>query len=786
MNDIATQHIQEISSYGATTEEWDFFRKVFNPQDLLPYVANPKFTRNINSAIKSAYKVPTVKADSATYRGFLGWQEKISTPEEVDGWSLDPDYGICCVARTIFAIDIDIEDQEYSDKCLEYFRSQFTFLSGRRPLVRSRSNSGKCLLVYRLKHKRKLEHNQYYKKFVVQTPKGVVECLFQRQQFSVAGTHKSGVRYEWKDTEGYNSIEDIPAIKEEQFCELMNNFISNFAIPTQQRLDKTRLLIGSAIGRSVNSLGADLRNPKVMEELLREFAYDPEASAVIRSDAFITTLPNGGFAVDCPYHNLHTQESSESATAYFPAAGGLPSFFRCLHESHGVVSKSAFLSSIGYTYQLPKIEDDASKETDPRLTMTEEQKAIARSDLNQRLTKKQSQTGFSRVEISSLNLIDALKELHLFTPHALRYESFSQNIQVWDGNNWRILRDEDYTQIHNLTLRYFNCNTAGFHKQLFRDSVQLVSKHYTFDRGYSYVTNLPEWDGVDRIATIANMFGYSSSQYVRAVLDYMFTAIVARLLAIDKPVKADMMPVLVGAEGLGKSTFVRAIAFDSDVVGEFSFKDTHADIIRLTQGKSVVELSELDGISRVDGSFIKAYITRVEDSWVKKFQEAATTSARRFLIIGTTNNIRFITHAMGTRRWLPVRIHSGNSIDIKWVIENRDKIYAQAYAVYKKHGGIMYEDAERLAGTERSNFVDSDVLTPTVVDYLESQCNPSNSYTYTFDLYSLITIVMPYQTNRRFEERMINLLNAVGCGYEQSTGRWSYTSNKKKLTDCFA
>lgn len=61
------------------------------------------------------------------------------------------------------------------------------------------------------------------------------------------------------------------------------------------------------------------------------------------------------------------------------------------------------------------------------------------------------------------------------------------------------------------------------------------------------------WDGVERVERFLESYaGAEAGDYSRAVSRYMWTAMAARLL--NPGAKCDMVPVLVGGQGTGKST----------------------------------------------------------------------------------------------------------------------------------------------------------------------------------------------------------------------------------------
>lgn len=115
-----------------------------------------------------------------------------------------------------------------------------------------------------------------------------------------------------------------------------------------------------------------------------------------------------------------------------------------------------------------------------------------------------------------------------------------------------------------------------------------------------YLNTLPKWDGVKRIDDLFIKYMQAEdSDYIRTVTRKSFVAMVARVL--EPGIKFDAVPVLDGAQGIGKSTIVR------DLIGE----EYYSDALSLTdmsdktgaeklQGFWCVEIGELAGMKKAE------------------------------------------------------------------------------------------------------------------------------------------------------------------------------------------
>lgn len=151
---------------------------------------------------------------------------------------------------------------------------------------------------------------------------------------------------------------------------------------------------------------------------------------------------------------------------------------------------------------------------------------------------------------------------------------------------------------------------------------------------------------------LMNLFlGAPDDEYTTEVELLMLRQLVARMA--HPGCKADSMVVLCGAQGIGKSTFTRALALSDRfyLEGVSRFDEEHK---RRLIGKTVAEVSELEGFNHNDMASIKQAITAPKDNIRMPYREYAEDFPRTCIFIGTTNEGAFLTDTTGNRRFLPV------------------------------------------------------------------------------------------------------------------------------------
>lgn len=299
---------------------------------------------------------------------------------------------------------------------------------------------------------------------------------------------------------------------------------------------------------------------------------------------------------------------------------------------------------------------------------------------------------------------------------SIRLDTFRGEIMIASPgtDEWRPFKDTDYTGLIMRLERGANGFKASIPKDLFRDCVYYAADQYSFDSAQHWLNSL-RWDGNPRIGdALSTYFGAASTPYTRAVSRYLWTALAGRTL--EPGIKADMVPVAVGAQGVGKSTTVAAISPAPDFFGELDLGRKDEDLCRAMRSKMIIEMSELQGLNKRERESIKAFITRTHEDWTPKYIEMNTRYARRCILFGTTNKDEFLQDETGHRRWLPF---NAGRCDPARMAADRDQLWAEAREAFLKDG-IAWQDAERLARGEHEQYVEQDPWLSAVERWLEN------------------------------------------------------------------
>lgn len=232
--------------------------------------------------------------------------------------------------------------------------------------------------------------------------------------------------------------------------------------------------------------------------------------------------------------------------------------------------------------------------------------------------------------------------------------------------------------------------------QKVQDGINLVAQAKSYDPLKDFI-RAEKWDGVPRLDTVfIDFLGAEDNEYNRQVARKSHVAAVAR--ALNPGTKFDIMTVLNGPQGMGKSTYLRKISggWFNDGMQSFNGKDA-AEVI---QASWIIEIGELVAMSKSETNRIKQFLSQNEDIYRRAYGRRVNEHPRRCVFFGTTNSYDYLKDPTGSRRFWPVDVFLNGKSTNKSVFTDLDAIvpqlWAEAYHYYKKGENIMVFAEERL------------------------------------------------------------------------------------------
>ena len=228
------------------------------------------------------------------------------------------------------------------------------------------------------------------------------------------------------------------------------------------------------------------------------------------------------------------------------------------------------------------------------------------------------------------------------------------------------------------------------------------------------------------------------------------------------------LPILVGAQGVGKSMFARSLVPET----LFAEITTPLDKImneayRLHVGW-LLELPEIDHFFKARNieNFKNIVTTRV-DEIRRPYAELPEKSLRRFVMLGTTNRNQFLIDSTGNRRFVPLEIGSNFLIPWRQIIAERDSLWAAAIHAYRQ--GVPYEfNSGEIADMSDyiQEFGDPDPWTKEVAHYLNDTIRirdaPRNNEVSAAEVLTSALGIDPKQQSQRESRRVGDVLQTLG------------------------
>jgi hypothetical protein len=225
-------------------------------------------------------------------------------------------------------------------------------------------------------------------------------------------------------------------------------------------------------------------------------------------------------------------------------------------------------------------------------------------------------------------------------------------------------------------IRHIIAEKFRFHpkKDDTREAIAALAHQHRFNPVADYFARL-KWDGVPRVESYFHRYlGAPDTAFNRAISRKLFCAIVRRGKHPGR--KWDCLIVEEGEQGIGKSRSVRALAIEPDLFTDAPLLGKKVrEQIEATQGRQIVEFSELQGHSRAELEDTKRFLTSAEDSARLVYAYYRSDVPRTWVAIATTNRRDYLRDPTGARRYWPVVVLR---FDAEAFERDKEQLYAEA------------------------------------------------------------------------------------------------------------
>lgn len=283
-------------------------------------------------------------------------------------------------------------------------------------------------------------------------------------------------------------------------------------------------------------------------------------------------------------------------------------------------------------------------------------------------------------------LLSNLENIIMFEPmgKSLAFNEFTQEI-FWKGEP---LNDSHISEFRMLADRKYH---VKFTKDDTLAVIEMVArKRKTFHPIKQMIHSKP-WDKVQRIETIfIDYLGVDDNSYTRAVARKWMAGAVARIY--EPGIKFEMVPIIAGKQGLGKSTLFQRLGGDFFTDSLRSLGNTKDDY-QLLIGAFIIELGELSSMSTTETDQIKSFVSARSDKIRLPYARTTQTYKRTCVFAGTTNTSQYLNDLTGNRRFLPMPVNHKPKMDVFQLNDDViQQIFAEAYLLYKNGEKLFLDD----------------------------------------------------------------------------------------------
>lgn len=221
------------------------------------------------------------------------------------------------------------------------------------------------------------------------------------------------------------------------------------------------------------------------------------------------------------------------------------------------------------------------------------------------------------------------------------------------------------------------------------------------------------WDGTPRVDNLfIKYLGAEDNDYSRMITRKSLVACVAR--AYKPGIKYDQITVLVGSQGIGKSSILRKLAGGGDLFMDSFTMDARSNKMQESvRGAWIIEIPELEGFYKQDMNVIKSFVSKQSDTYRPAYGREQIKVPRTCVFFATTNEGDFLRDSSGNRRFWILQCGEPQAPLSELTPSEVAQVWAEAKVIWDSGRERLYlntEEGKELAKRQRDYDMDNDLL----------------------------------------------------------------------------
>lgn len=240
----------------------------------------------------------------------------------------------------------------------------------------------------------------------------------------------------------------------------------------------------------------------------------------------------------------------------------------------------------------------------------------------------------------------------------------------------------DY-EFHDLTEQVMNTMTHTAIKHGIgswdKDMRRIVNSNIVpqYDPIADYLYQLPKWDGKDRVGELVRRIP-SDCLDLEMYLHTWLLSMVAHWLGKDSLHGNALVPILIGGQGCGKTSFC-SIILPPELRDYYNDKVEFKNETSLVLGLSsfaLINIDEFDALKKSQQPTLKYLLSKNDVKLRMPYGKSFEQRRRYASFVGTTNNLHPLVDRTGSRRFLCIKVLDGKRIDFLTPIDYQ-QLYSQ-------------------------------------------------------------------------------------------------------------